>query len=111
MVLTIFHWLLVISIILLPFSRKWVGSVWKWIFRLLKNIFQFAWSIFRKIAEFIWSVIIGILNFVWQQLFVRIIKVLSWLIPRVAYWLGWFFLESLKFLFNALRALVEILKP
>lgn len=110
MVLSIFHWLLIISIILLPFSIKWVGGMWRWIFQVLGKLFQFFFSIVRKIAELIWTIFKAIFKFFWM-LFVKIIKGLFYLVPRLIYWLGLVIVESFKFFFYAFKSLVEILKP
>jgi hypothetical protein len=66
MILSIFHWLLIISIILLPFSRKWVGGMWRWIFRQLGHVLLFVWKVIMKIPGIIWTIIKGIFRFLWM---------------------------------------------
>jgi hypothetical protein len=99
MLLSIFHWLIIISIILVVINRKWAVGLWKWIFKQLGSAFRFVWKVFVKFFEFLWMVI------------VKLVKGLFWLIPRLLYWMGWMVIEFFRFLFNAIQALVSILKP
>ena len=110
MVLSIFHWLVIISIIVLPFSRKWVDGMWKWIFRLGGKLVRFIFAVLRKLGGLVWILIAKIIGTTWA-LVVNLAKGLFWLVPRIAHWFGWLIIEGFRFLFNALRALVEILKP
>jgi hypothetical protein len=99
MLLSIFHWLIIISIILVVINRKWAVELWKWIFRQLGSVLRFVWKVLVKFFEFLWLVI------------VKLAKGLFWLILRLLYWMGWMVVELFRFLFNALQALVSILKP
>jgi hypothetical protein len=73
-------------------------------------VLRFTFRIVLKIAGFIWFLLGKFLNLIWQT-FLKLAKGIFWLAPRLIYWLGWVLLESFKFVFYALKALVEILKP
>ena len=110
MKISLFSWLLIISIILLVTSRKWFLIMWKWIFRQLGFLLRLTFQFFKKVLEYLWTFLKGILKLVWMFL-VKLFHGLFYLVPRLIYWFGLVIVEGFKFLFHALKSLVEILKP
>ncbi len=110
MIFAIFQWLIVISIFLFMFNRKWLKKMWRWIFGQGGNLFDFVLRTSKKILWFLWILFVKTIKLIWI-IFFKLGKYLLYLIPRLFYWLGWVLLESFKFFLNAIRALFEIFKP
>lgn len=79
----IIGYLLVISIVLFIFKRKWFYSFWRWIFRLCLSLFRF--------------------------LFTKGLKAIGWFLIRFLYWLVWLIWEFILFCGRAIGALFKLL--
>ena len=91
MIHTLVLWFVVISIFLFLWNRKRFFSLWK---KIIKKGINFAGILLKKIFTFLWD----------------LFKKTLWFLPRFLYWLGWLIVEFVRFIYNAMKALISILR-